>query len=225
MKQTVLLLMLIASVGLGCKFLGGNSSSSGNGGSTTGGAGGGLSGGSDPKGDLVAASKKLVELKSFSAKMQGSGNMSGTASEIKQQVDYVAPDKYHVTYLAGAAPGMEIIFIGSDMYMKSGGKWTKSPGGGASMPTLRDSFTEEGLKSVSDAKFEGEETVNGKPALVYSYKNVTPKGDFPFTAKMYVNKSTGVPLRVVAQYSNGVLKEMTVDYDTETPVTIEAPAA
>src|ERR1043165_3573163 len=117
MKQTVLLLMLIASVGLGCKFFGGSSSGS-NGGSTSGGAGGG----SDPKGDVIAASKKLIDLKSFSAKMQG----TGSSGEIKQQVDYQAPDRYHVIYQAGAAPGMEIIFIGSDMYMKSaGGKFSK----------------------------------------------------------------------------------------------------
>ncbi len=218
MRNTVAVLLLILAVALGCKFTG--SSSSGDGGSTSGGkAGGGLSGGSDPKGDLVSASKKLADLKSLSARMQGMGT-----TEIKQQVDYVAPDKYHVTYQGGTGAGMEIIFVGSDMYMKpAGGKWSKSPGGGASMPTLRDSFTEEGLKSMTDAKFEGEESVNGKPALVYSYKNVTPKGDYPFTAKMYVNKSTGVPLRVMAQYSNGMLKEMTVDYDTETPVTIDAP--
>ena len=92
------------------------------------------------------------------------------------------------------------------------------------MPTLRDSFTDEGLKSLSDAKYEGEETLNGKPALVYSYKNVTPKGDFPFSTKIYLNKSTGVPLRTVTQYSNGMLKEMTVDYDIDTPVTIDPPA-
>jgi hypothetical protein len=221
MKQTVLLLVLIAAVGLGCRFLGG----SGDSGGTSGGAGGGLSGGSDPKGDLVAASKKFVDLKSFSAKMQGKGITNGVENDIKQQVDYVAPDRYHVIYQAGVAAGMELVFIGGDMFMKpAGGNWSKSPGGGAAMPTLRDSFTEEGLKSLSDAKYEGEETINGKTALVYSYKNVTPKGDFPFTAKMYVNKSTGVPLRVFAQYSNGVLKEMTIDYDVDSPVTIEAPA-
>jgi len=217
--------MLIASVGLGCKFMGG-SSSGGNGSGTSGGAGGGLSGGSDPKGDLIAASKKLVELKSFSGKMQGKSIVNGVENEMKQQVDYVAPDRYHVIYQGGTGAGMEIIYVGGDMYMKpAGGKWSKTPGGGANMPTLRDSFTDEGVKSLSDAKYEGEETVNGKAALVYSYKNVTPKGDFPFSTKMYVDKATGVPLRTVTQFSNGVLKEMTVDYDTTTPVTIEPPAA
>ena len=111
-----------------------------------------------------------------------------------------------------------------DRYMKSGGKWTKMPGDSASTtPTLRDSFTEEGLKTLTDVKFEGEDTVDGKPALAYTYKNVTPKGGFPFSSKIWIGKTSGVPMKVVVDYSNGVLKQMTVNYDTETPVTVEAP--
>ncbi len=215
MKKLALILLLLVAVSLGCKLSsllpgsggGGSSSSSGS------------SGGSDPKVDIIEASRKFIALPAFSAKMQGMGQ-----TEIKSQVDYAAPDRYHVSYLGGTGAGMELIYIGDDSYMKSGDKWSKMPGGGAkSIPTLRDSFTEEGLKSLTDAKFDGEDTVDGKPALVYSYKNVTPVGDYPFTVKMWVGKSTGLPVKIYAEYSNGVLKNMTVNYDTESPVTIEAP--
>jgi hypothetical protein len=147
-------------------------------------------------------------------------------TEIKSQVDYVAPDRFHITYLGGTGAGMEMIVVGSDMFMKAPGasKWSKMPGNGSSIPNLRDSFTEEGLKTLSDVKFEGEESIDGKAAMVYSYKNVTPKGGFPFTSKTYVNKETGLPMRIKVDYENGTLKTMTVNYDTETPVTIEAPA-
>ena len=145
-------------------------------------------------------------------------------TEIKSQVDYVAPDRFHVTYTGGTGAGMELIMIGNQTYMKSGGAWSKSPAAsGGSTPTLRDSFTEEGLKTLTEPKFEGEETVDGKPAYVYSFKNKTPKGDFGFNCKMWVGKQSGLPMKIYASYDNGVLKNMTVNYDTESPVTIEPP--
>jgi outer membrane lipoprotein-sorting protein len=184
-----------------------------------GGGGGAASGGSDPKGDIVDASRKFIALPAFSAKMEGMGQ-----TEIKSQVDYVAPDRFHVQYLAGNGAGMEIIMIGNQTYMKNGGTWSKMPGeNNASMPTLRDSFTEEGLKSLTDVKYEGTDTVGGKDALVYTYKNVTPKGGYPFSCKIWISKDNGLPMKIVVDYTNGMLKQMTVNYDTESPVTIEPP--
>ena len=174
---------------------------------------------SDPRADIISASRKFIDLKSFSAKMEGTGQ-----TEIKSQVDYVAPDRYHVMYLGGTGAGMELIYIGSNSYMKpSGGKWSKMPGDAKSIPNLRDSFTEEGLKTLTDVKYEGDESVDGKPALVYSYKNQTIVGNFPFASKIWIGKNTGLPMKIFVEYSNGALKNMTVNYDTESPVTIEAP--
>lgn len=209
MKKLTLILLLLTAVSLGCKLSG----------LLPGGGGGSSSGGSDPKAELVEASRKFIALNAFSAKMEGVGQ-----TEIRSQVDYVAPDRFHVTYLAGTGAGMELIMIGNQSFMKTGGKWSKMPGdSNASIPTLRDSFTEEGLKTLTDVKYEGDDTVDGKPALVYTYKNVTPKGGFPFSSKIWVGKETGLPMKIVVDYTNGVLKQMTVVYDTETPVTIEAP--
>lgn len=218
MKKIALVLLVLGFFAVGCKFgslkdlvsggASGNSSSSK--GSATGGA--------DPKADIVAASKKFIDLPSFSAKMNGEGQ-----TPIKSQVDYVAPDRYHITFLGGTGAGMEMIMIGNQSYMKMSGKWTKTPGNAKSIPTLRDSFTEEGLKTLSDVKFEGDDTVDGKPALLYSYKNVTPVGNYPFTSKMWIGKDTGVPMKIYSEYSNGMLKNMTVNYDTESQVTIEPP--
>jgi outer membrane lipoprotein-sorting protein len=175
--------------------------------------------GADPKEEIVAASKKFIELPGFSAKMEGNG-----ASQLRMQVDYAAPDSYHIMYLGGTGAGMEMIMIGNKSFIKTGGKWSKMPGdGNASIPTLRDSFTEEGLKTLTDVKYDGDDTIDGNPAAVYSYKNVTPKGGYPFTSKIWVSKDTGLPMKITVDYTNGTLKQMTVVYDTETPVTIEAP--
>src|SRR5512140_2564145 len=217
MKRLTLALVLLCCVGLGCKYISALKGS-GSGGDSGGGAAG-SSGGSDPKADIIAASKKFIELKSFSAKTEGMGQ-----TEIKSQIDYFAPDRYHVTYLGGTGAGMEMIMIGNESYMKAkGGSWSKMPGDAKSIPTLRDSFTDEGLKTLSDVKFEGDDTVDGKPALAYSYKNVTPVGNYPFTSKMWVGKTSGLPMKIYVEYTNGMLKNMTVNYDTESPVTIEPP--
>ncbi|PYS90735.1 MAG: hypothetical protein DMF62_04130 [Acidobacteria bacterium] len=211
MKRLAIVMLILSSAALSCKLL---DSIKGVGG----GSGSGVAS-SDPRADIVAASRKFIDLKSFSAKMEGTGQ-----TEIKQQVDYVAPDRYHVTYLGGTGAGMELIYIGSESYMKfAGGKWSKMPGDAKAIPNLRDSFTEEGLKTLTDVKFESGDMVDGKPALVYSYKNQTIVGNYPFTSKIWIGKDTGLPMKVFVEYTNGVLKNMTVNYDTESPVTIEAP--
>ena len=212
MKRLAPILLILAAFSLSCGLLDRIKQAG------TGGGGSGVTASGDPREDVIAASRKFLELPFFSAKMEGVGQ-----TEIKSQVDYAAPDRYHVQYLGGTGAGMELIYIGSDSYMKTGGKWNKMPGDAKSIPNLRDSFTEEGLRTLSDVKFESGDTIDGKQALVYSYKNVTPVGDFPYTSKMWVSKDTGLPMRIYAEYTNGALKNMTVNYDAVTPVTIEAP--
>ena len=176
-------IILLVFVVIGCKLPGslkdatsGTNSASN---SSSASKGGRATASSDPKADVVEASKKFLELPYFTANMEGKGE-----TEIKSQVAYSAPDRFHVKYLGGTGGGMEMIFIGKASYMNMNGKWTKMPASDASLPNLRDSFTEEGLKTLSDVTFEGEDSVDGKPALVYGYKNVTPAGDYPFTSKI-----------------------------------------
>ena len=206
------LILLIAVVG--CKIPGFSS-----GGGLSGSSKGTATGGSDPKADVVEASKKFLALQSFTANMEGAGQ-----TEIKSQVKYAAPDRFHITYLGGTGAGMEIIYIGKDGYMKAGDKWSKMPSTGQSIPNLRDSFTEEGLKTLSDVTYDGDETVNGKSASVYSYKNVTPVGAHPFTSKIWISNDTGVPMKIHVEYPNNqALKYMDVSYDTDAKVSIEPP--
>jgi hypothetical protein len=212
-NQHVALLILIVAI-LGCKIPG-FSSGGGLGGSSKGTA----TGGSDPKADVVEASKKFIALQSFRANMEGMGQ-----TEIKSQVEYAAPDKFHIKYFGGTGAGMEIIYIGKDGYMKAGDKWSKMPNTGQSIPNLRDSFTEEGLKTLTDVKYDGDESVNGKSASVYSHKNVTPVGAHPFTSKIWISNDTGLPMKIHVEYPNNpALKYMDVSYDTDAKVTIEPP--
>ena len=94
-KSYVAFLILVLAV-IACKIPG----LSGGGGGVTGTSKGTATGGSDPKTDIVEASKKFIALDSFTANMEGVGQ-----TEIKSQVAYVAPDKFHVRYLGGTGAG------------------------------------------------------------------------------------------------------------------------
>lgn len=228
MRSLGFILLVFIVLAVGCKlpdaFKGSNSSTSSNSNSSSPFGDGPASPGkvtasSDPKADIISASKKFVELSSFTADMNGTGD-----NAIHMRLEYVAPDRYHVINLAGPAGGMETIMIGKNTYMKTGGTWRKLQVNlGGSIPTMRDSFTEEGLKTLTDVKFDGDDSVDGKPALLYSYKNTVPNVNTPITSKTWVSKDTGLPMKIVVDYSSGPLKQMTVKYDTETKLTIEPP--
>jgi hypothetical protein len=171
MKKLIPVILILICVVIGCKWLG-SAKDGATGTNSTGASGGGRAkASSDPRADVVEASKKFLDLPYFTANMEGQGQ-----TPIKSQVQYSAPDKFHVKYLGGTGAGMEMIWIGKDLYMNANGKWTKMPASNTSLPTLRDSFTEEGLKTLTDVTAEGEDSIDGKPALVYGYKNVTPPG-------------------------------------------------
>ena len=207
MKKLTLVLIFIAIAVSGCK----NSKVSGSEGDTK--------ASSDPKAAVNEASRKFIALKSFR------GNIEAVAeTPYKQQVDYVAPDRYHVVYRESSGHETEMIMVGNDAYTKDGDSWKKIAGDTAPTPSIRNSWTEEALKSISDVKFEGEESLNGKPALVYTYKVVTVVGNFPTKRKIWVSKSSGIPMKSVVEYSNGPIKTLTNTFDTETPVTIELPS-
>lgn len=223
MKKLIPVILVLVFVVIGCKLPGSlkdATSGANSSGSSSSSGGGRAKASSDPRADVVEASKKFLDLPYFTANMEGQGQTA-----IKSQVEYAAPDRFHVKYLGGTGAGMEMIWIGKDSYMNANGKWTKMPGSNGSIPNLRDSFTEEGLKTLKDVTAEGEDSVDGKPALVYGYKNVTPTGNYPFTSKIWISQDTGVPMKIYVEYSNGTLKNMTVNYDTETKVTIEPPIA
>ncbi len=224
MKNVTIILLVLAAVVLSCKLpdsLTGKSSSdtsnSSNSASTSKPVTSGPATSSgDPKADIVAASKKFIDLPSFTANMDGTGT-----ADFHTKVEYISPDRYHITQ---GGNKMETIIVGKDTYMNTGGTWRKFPVDvGSMIPNLRESYTEEGLKTLSDVKYVGEETLDGRSALVYTYTSTSPKIKTPFTSKMWVGKDSGLPLKAVIDYTGIDLKQMVIVYDTETPVKIEAP--
>ena len=177
--------------------------------------------GENPTAKVIEASKKLAALKSLSAIVQGEGKLG-----IRKDVQFVAPDRYHIKFDDESGAHVEMINIGNESYIKSGDTWSKTPPseGGASS-TFRNNFTEAVYSTITDAKYEGEDTVNGKAVYVYSYKLTTVVSNFPVSHRIWVDKTTGVPIKAVAEYNpnDSQEKSLTTTFDIETPVTIDVP--
>ena len=86
MKRLNVVFVILLLTVLGCKLPGFLS-----GGGTSGSGKGTATGGSDPRADVVEASKKFIALPHFTANMEGVGQ-----SEIKSQVAYLSPDRFHI---------------------------------------------------------------------------------------------------------------------------------
>ena len=114
-----------------------------------------------------------------------------------------------------------MIMIGKDMYLQSGGRWMKMPDtAGASMPNSVSSLTEQGLKSLADVKSEGDDTLDGERGKHLQLQNTQTNANmpFPFTSKIWVGSTDGLPHKIEITYENGQLKSMTINYDFDKPV-------
>jgi hypothetical protein len=215
-------IILLLCVAIGCKLpnIGTQTNSStasnasGTGTATASSSNGTFTSTGDPIADLKEISKRFTEVKAFQAQTRGSGE-----KPFNMDAGFVAPDRYRIQ--TGA---MESIIIGKDVYTKVGGTWRKFPmSTNQSIPTLRDMFTEEGLKSMTDARFNGDATLDGKDALLYSYKGAGVKGVSSYDSKLWISKSSGLPMKVEVNYDTGQLKQATITYTYDENATIEAP--
>lgn len=170
----------------------------------------------DPRADIEKMADRFMSEESFRAEMVGEGDMP-----MQTDLEFVSPDRYRIKN----ANSTEMIVIGKTAYMNAGGRWQKMPTTLDSTVTdMRAAFNKEGMKWFSDVKYEGEETVEGKSAHVYSFHNKGPgAGVGENDSKVWVAKTDGLPLKIEARYKKGSLKSMTIEYDYETPVVIEPP--
>ena len=171
---------------------------------------------SDPKVDIEKMADRFMSLKSFRAEMDGDGQ-----TPMKTDLEFVTPDRYRIK----TGNTMEMIVIGKTSYMKMGSKWQKmSLPLDSTISDMRSAFNKEGMKWFSDVKYTGDDTVDGKPAYVYTYHNKGPgAGVGENDSKVWIAKGDGLPIKIEAIYKTGNLKSMKIEYDYETPVVIEPP--
>ncbi len=224
MKNLTILLICLTFV-LGCGLSGKLANLTANTGSSNGSSPGPSSSGpsSDPREDVIRASRKFLDLQKFSAKMDGTGK-----NELHMKLDYVAPDRYHMYFYApDGQTKSEMMMIGNDMYMKIGSEWRKFPSTikDNQMMNMRKMFDEEGLKTVQDVKYVGDDNIDGQKAYIYSYHNTKTDATipYPFTSKIWISASDDVPKKLEVNYEGGDLKTMTVIYDMTSNITVEPP--
>jgi outer membrane lipoprotein-sorting protein len=173
----------------------------------------------DPKADIERMSDSFLKLDSFRAEMTGTGD-----TNMKAEMDFEAPDRFRMSSNIPGTPSSEIIVIGKATYLKAGGKWQKMDlDMGSSLPNLRESFSKEGMKWFKTIQFEGEDTAEGKPAYRYSYTGKAPGNPSEYSSTIWVERSTGLPIKVNADYESGSLKSMIIIYDYSTEIKIEPP--
>ncbi len=180
--------------------------------------GGGLSESTDPKAAIQDTLKNFTDAKSYHSVIK----TKNALAEVETEVSFVAPDKFSIK---NNVPTMksEIIVIGNESFSRMGdGKWTKlPPNQGPSIADIRGKYSEESLAAMRDFTFVGKETINKRDALIFKY-NTSYGGEA--VCKMWIDANSSLPIKVETDgiYANNKV-QMTVTYDFEKEITIEAP--
>ena len=172
----------------------------------------------DPKGGVIEASRKLIAANALSAKVVGVGQLG-----ITKDVQYVAPDRYHIIFGDETGAKTEMTSIGNETWIRSGDSWDKLETDQSPTSTFRNNFTDEVVSGITDVKFKGEDMLDNKPMLVYSYNLVTKVGNFHVTQTIWVDANSGMPFKALAEYHDTTQESLTTTFDSKTPVTIEPP--
>ena len=142
-------------------------------------------------------------------------DLDGDISETT--IDYVAPDRFRLTQ-----PDTDMIIIGDKTYQNEGGGWNVlEMNMAAIINQYRNSDMIDGV-TLSNVQALGEETLDGKPCVVYSYTQ-----DFEGLIsqdKLWIEKSTGLPLRLESEgqvlntYSKSVINYSYAGVEITAPV-------
>ena len=172
----------------------------------------------DAKADIEKMADRFLSLRSFSARMEGTGTIP-----VNSELEFVAPDRFRFRHLGGqdAKPG-EMVVVGKTTYLNIGGQWQKMDIG-MSVPNMRETFTRDGLKYFKDIKYLGEENAEGKNAYHYSYTGQMPGSKKEYDSQIWINADDGTPVRISTNYRSGDLKTMDIVYDYSKQISIEPP--
>ncbi len=188
----------------------------------------------DPREALKKAFTAQLAAKSFRARMEYSVGGVGTHNDL----EFVAPDRYHVTVVGPASMGQEMIIIGKDKKFAriSGRPWQKTDmnvAAGAMATTLGDVADQFHLEDVSqkmtkydDVEFSGSEVLDGQPVVVYQFNLKGTKGPIP--GRIWISTADNLPRKIVHEATSKTnpdrkMKVTTTYYDYNADIKIEPP--
>lgn len=165
------------------------------------------------KNEIVSSTRKLKDLKFWSAK-----TMSDTSPLLNGEMKFLAPDRFYLKQGEN-----EAIVIGKDSYIKENGKWVRSKEDLSGLMSLsRDTMSEEVIKKIRNVRVIGNVQVNGKETTLYEHK-INENG-VQITNKLWVAADSGLLMKSERETKIGNrLSRLSIYFDYEKPVTIEAP--
>jgi hypothetical protein len=136
---------------------------------------------------------------------------------IQNVLEYVAPDRFHLT----SSNGAETIIVGDKTYQRQkGGQWVPFPIDiGSIIAQFRDpKYLDQLAQGLTDVQQVGSDTLNGMKMIVYTFKTDQKAGDIQVTStyKLWIGASDGLPYKqevqshIVEIASNAV---NTIEYD------------
>ncbi len=138
--------------------------------------------------------------------------------------EVVLPDKFHLFSSVSGGPEREYIIIGSATYAKVNGAWTPVQ---LDLSGLISEFIDRlDPTAISDVLLVGPNSVNGTPALAYTYTYAKTVNGAMITNhdEIWVGTSGGLPLKQVVDgevSGTAYHSEQTIVYDSS--ITIVAP--
>ena len=219
LRPVALSLLALLSMSAACSKPPGEGGGGTNGGASTAGGGGGvaISPNDNPKDVLTQSIQAHLNAKSFRASMTNTssqGNYTAT-------VEYASPDRYRIV-----SPQSEMIAVGSDAYMKAGGRWMKAPlNVGQIINQFRDPKAVEEMRRKTDIKYIGTETLDGQAMYVYEYTLDEAGTGAKGRAKTWISTADMLPRKTeVDGEAGGIKSHTTIIYsDYNSDIKIEPP--
>jgi hypothetical protein len=152
----------------------------------------------------------------------GPRHISQTTSKgLSTEADVVPPDFHQVVSFKGTVVA-EQYFVGGTIYNYNQGSWTQTAGGGTALSTI-GSFALDlsGNLVYSNGMVNGIEVINGSPAIVYSYSTTLKGLDASAQYMLWVDQTSGLPVRSKNTSPEGSTIDMTITYDPS--ITISLP--
>ena len=135
------------------------------------------------------------------------------------------PDQMRMQMIS-AGNTTEMVFMGDKGWMKVGDKWQASPISGGEMMKQIMQSVDEFAPHISNVQYVGEESLDGKPAHVYTYRMElgADMGNVKSDAKVWIDSASGRVIKSASTGDVGGAKSTTVqtiEYDAN--IKIESP--
>lgn len=135
------------------------------------------------------------------------------------------PPNYHQVITHLGKVWAEFYVVDGMIYTNDKGEWSHRPGGTA--PNDVGSNLGQALDPdifQSDGKKIGIEVINGRPAIIYSYSTIFNNPKELHQYRLWVDQSSGLPVRLESRTRAGYLSVETIIYDDRITITLSTDA-